>query len=273
MKVMKVIENNLCTPVVQYRKDGLTVLTIGAVHIGEDSYYSTLQNIIDQTPFGFYEKVQPLTDINNVPEEKRKYVEDMQNLKQIYIKVANSLGFISQHGVIYPNSWICADMNMEELLTLAPEDGLMKMTKDKLADIEELIKECPTEINSAFKGSMKYMAKIPGLSNFVFNIGAGPMYTQVFLKKRNEKLFEALEPKLDNPETDKIGVMYGSAHLIGINKYLKRKKFKEEGRIWLPAWDLNYKMPFLEAWGRISVFEKELKKRKELEKANENSSD
>ncbi len=241
MKYVEVKNGTLYTPIVQHRRGELIVTSIGTVHIGTSNYYERLQAELDKLPFGFFERVKPLTNEENVPQEKRQYIEGMQRLGELSQRFADYLGIVTQHQLKYPDNWQNPDITLDELITVAPDKVLKKISglTDQMDELEEFHETNPEELTALIKGAMKYLSNVPFLRGIVSFLTHGPMYQKIILEKRNQKLFDAMEPELEQPRVDGFGIIYGAAHLKGIDNFLIHKGFKSEGGVWIPALDLE----------------------------------
>ena len=49
-----------------------------------ERYYGTIQSRIDSIPFGFYEGVRQVINLENIPAEKKKFISIMDDLRESY---------------------------------------------------------------------------------------------------------------------------------------------------------------------------------------------
>jgi hypothetical protein len=249
MKYIKVEDNTFNTPIVQYRKKGLAITCIGAIHLGNKEYYERLQKELDKFSFGFFEGIKPLTDEKNIPPEKRQYLDGMQKLGEVYRRFADYTGIVTQHGLKYPDTWKNPDMTLDEFITAASNKTLKKICGlgEGLDKLEKLHESNPEELAAVINGVVRCFYSFPILSAFVSFLTYGPLDQKVILKQRNQMLFDAIDLKLNYSGVDELGIIYGAGHLKGIDNYLRHKGFKREGELWIPAWNLESKISFLEA--------------------------
>lgn len=256
MKYLKLEDNKLYTPIFQYRNNDKVITSIGAIHLGQGQYYDKLQKTLDSISEGFFEGIKPLIGEDKIPDEKKQYIDGIKKLSILYETVAKCLGMETQKSKLkYPENWKNPDMTLDELIIVSPEKVLKKLfVLDKSLDfIEKSYKKHPEEFKKVVQSIAWFTFKFPLLSHWFSVLQNGPMFYKVILDKRNQKLFDAMKPKLKE-EFSELGIIYGAAHLNGIDKFLRRNGFKNEGRVWIPAWEFNSELSF---WRSLKTLAKD----------------
>ena len=59
----------------------------------------------------------------------------------------------------------------------------------------------------------------------------------LFLDRRNERLFKSLDLALE--EESRLGVVYGAAHLKGIDEHVTAKGFTPIRTLWMPVLEVD----------------------------------
>lgn len=233
MKFMKVKSGELFTPVLEYRLGDFSVKAIGTIHIGDDEYYQNLQGIINRIENGLYEGIQrPKEDCSLSPEQRRS-VETLKNLGNIYTIYAKYLN-LSYQKLNYGWKWECPDLSADELVQALPEEllKLLVTLEDNLDWFEVAYRHNPKRLAKGLRMLYLLEYKYPFLMDF---FSSQPELMEKHLgRKRNESLFLAMEKKFG--ESKELGVVYGFAHLDGLNQYLGGNSFKLERIVWQKAW-------------------------------------
>jgi len=252
MKCLKADDNELFTPIVKYSKNDFSIIAIGVLHIGEVDYYEYLQQLIDTLPFGFYEFIKPISENAELPEDKEEFRDLFDLSRSYYSSIAERINMVAQKDrLFYLKDWQNSHMTLDEFLIAAPLKGLIKFSGNlaKLDALCELAEEFPKEVSRIIKGGMMKRAKIPFYENFSTG-GFGRKMYDVLVVQRNKKLFDALEPRLN--DSGEIGLVYGAYYLHGLDKFLRSSGFKKEGTEWVPAWEINEGMTYQQAVSTIN---------------------
>ena len=256
MKVIRVNNGILSTPVVKYRRGDSAITAIGVIHIGEKRYYHQVQKALDSVSYGFYEGVRPVSDLNSVPESRQKYLAQFTSLGETYRTLAAYLDLVAQKdNLTYADGWRNPDITLDQLIVASPEKVLKKFSRlpESMEKMRLYHEADPLALARVVKGASMFMFKYLGLAITTMNWS----WNKVILDQRNQTLFEALEPDLEKEE---LGIIYGAAHLKGIDRYLRKNGFKQEGAEWLQAWELDQELSFSEALKRISTVQNKSKK-------------
>ena len=242
MKFTKLEHDVLYTPIIQHRKSNLSITSLGAIHIGEPHYYDRLQQELDKIPEGFFEGITVVGEETRIPEDKKPYVDDIKKLSDVYKAVANYLGMVTQKDRLkYPGQWENPDMTLDELMLAAPLRVVKSLARVNTTfyRFREEFEAHPEELSKAIRAGFRFMLRFPRLAEYVALLVNGPGYNKVILNQRNQQLFEAMKQKMYEERTDQLGVIYGAAHLEGIDRFLRYNGFKREGELWIPAWNLD----------------------------------
>ena len=249
MKVLRVTDNKLYTPVVGYRRNGLEVTAIGAIHIGSRDYYQRLQREVDKHDEGFFEGLKPPRAGVVIPPEREIYLQRI-NLSELYRTFSRYTGMVRQRDMLtYGVLWQNPDMTLDELVIAFPERMLRKFSRqtDTMEAFEEIYENHPEELARFLKSLTLAIYKFPLVRNFVTRLILGHMSRKAILDQRNSMLFDAVQPRLDNEDFSGLGITYGPQHLNGIEAYLKRNGFTREGDFWFPAWEITETPSFLKS--------------------------
>ena len=231
---IKTIDNKLVTPIVNYENGKQRVKVFSTVHIAVPSYYEYLQKEVDSLPRGYFEGVGKSDRKANVPFYKRPFKNSLKTLTELYIKLADDLGYVTEHTMTIPKTWKNADFSLDEFLAEAPLPILVTISSlkklyfkmsDKLEPGE--LKKIAREVLSEEKSEHSEIAKL--MEQYLMK--------GLLAEERNERLFETIEHEFSNPNGD-FGIKYGAAHLPGIDEHLRSKGFEEVNRRWIPAWEL-----------------------------------
>ncbi len=266
MEVLKIENEGLYTPLREYKRDDVAVTAVGMIHIGQESYYKKVQSILDGFDEGFFEGIKEPKDAG-VKKEAEKF-------RDMYKTMAKYMGLTSQKDHLkYQENWENPDMTADEFFgpkrTKTPQlptnldwNFVQQKISDLLKDhIEKMLKEqqeqnftlmdkvqetYPKELSRVLKGYAMFQYKLP-IGDFVLDLMPAPFNKEVILTKRNKMLFDAMQPKLDNPTNDKYCVVYGAAHLVELDEYLKRQNLDLASETWLEAWKIDEGMSFWDA--------------------------
>lgn len=249
---IEVKEGALYLPINHYRKrGGQKITTLGAIHLGSPSYYDELQEKINEIDFGFFEGIKK-SEIKEVSAERQKYFESIGKLSQQYENFAKWVGLVTQKDQLKYNNWVNPDLTMAEFINLMPEKELERFSK--IASDTRLEEELgfvytnhPKELSKVLKDLALFAYKHTNLLRFLpviavyfkeGQLSLDPYGANKFiLQFRNEHLFEELSKELESPSQDEIGIIYGAAHLTGIDKYLRKKGFKRDENEKIKAWE------------------------------------
>lgn len=222
-------------PVVQYKKEEVTVTLCGICHIAEKSYYEELQSILDSQEIAYIERLRPSEDEDSVPEEKKKYLDFKELCPDAYRRRAYALGLEYEFDVLEEReNWQFPDMTLVEFILLTPVKVLDELREWWIeSELEKTISTDP-----AFRRELKrlmYTSAVEVLQSDPKNPTEG--YEKEVISKRNKWLFESLGEGFESYRT--IGIVYGMHHLPGIDAFLTEQGFEMEDVLLLRAMDIN----------------------------------
>lgn len=236
---------------------GVTVDLIGAVHIGEASYYRELNRLFDGYDVVLYELVAPEGTI--VPLGGKRDQTGFNPVAMLQDSAKNMLGLESQLELVdYTKPHLVrADLTPQELADKMAERGETVLTlalstfaeavrqqnlatrqgeqEAALADLEEL--GLADILGDPLK--MKRVLAAQFAQSGALDQALGGALNQLLIVDRNSAALKALQKQLAAGKK-KIGIFYGAAHLADFEKHLVEdfglSKTREQ---WLLAWDLS----------------------------------
>jgi hypothetical protein len=247
---------SLDTAVTSYRADspeGVTVDLIGAVHVGERSYYSKLNKQFDQYDVLLYELVAPEGTV--IP--KGGHREGTNPVAFLQDSMKTFLGLESQLELVdYTKAnFVRADMTPEQIgekmeqrgdtaLTVALSAFADIMREQNLAAKRLEGMENPLEDLGIFdlledpvkaKQALAWQFTESGM----LDQGLGKTLNQMLIVDRNAEALKQLQKQIAAGKK-KIGIFYGAAHLPDFEKHLISDfGLKRSNQEWIAAWDLT----------------------------------
>jgi hypothetical protein len=218
---------------------GPAVWLVGAAHVGEASYYESIQKLLDAQDLVLYERVNKAKPANN---------EKQPDTKATYQVLSDGLGLQFQLLAIHYDrpSFRNSDLSWEQLTDLAAKQG--NGAKESLAGIEKILD--PSSPQSKMLVSLMASVKAdPGLGAGLRVVMAETLAGQVGLQgspvaaaedvvinARNEKVFKDLDEEIGKPTTAKsIAIFYGAGHLSDMEKRLAQRHYKLAESQWMTA--------------------------------------
>jgi hypothetical protein len=228
---------------------GVVVDLIGAVHVGDKSYYDELNKLFESYDVLLYELVAP--EGTKIPKEGRKGpsghpIGAMQDGMSAILELQHQLDSIDYSKA----NFVHADMSPEEFAKSMEKRGESFMqlffrlmgqgmaqnaSKGGSNDLDLLV--------ALFSKDRALKLKIMMAEQFNEIDGAlavldGPEGSTI-LTERNKKCFEVLGKQLKDGKK-KIGVFYGAAHLPDMERRLLADHgLKRDTEQWLAAWNLT----------------------------------
>lgn len=254
-KTSQGLPNTLDTAVVSYSagKNGVQVDLIGAVHIGDESYYAQLNQLFDQYDVLLYELVAPEGTVVT-PQTGDRSINPISLLQQ---GMKSFLGMQSQlEKIDYTKPhMVRADMTPEQIADKMRQRGDTAWTLALSALVDTLRQQNLAENNlSSDRSSVEEMdflellgnphkAKIMFASQFVtqgaLDQALGSSLNQLLVVDRNAEALRGLQKQIAAGHR-KIGIFYGAAHLPDLEQRLTGDfGLKLEDTRWLKAWDLT----------------------------------
>ena len=252
----------LQTAVVRYvPRDGdgrITVDLVGAVHVGEDSYYQELNKLFQQYDALLYELVAPPD--SKVPDNGRRRRDNPLSLLQSIPQTM--LGLESQlENIDYKkDNFVHADMSPQQMADAmkARGDDAMTLALGFMADMlrqQNRLEQQRAQDDSDNAGDSdidlaqlfdalgdpirlkRMLAKQFTASGSLAN-GLGSTVNDLLIKDRNQAAMQVLVKEMAKGKK-RIGIFYGAAHMADFQQRLSDLDFKKESQDWLTAWDLT----------------------------------
>jgi hypothetical protein len=235
-------------------RPGVTVDLIGAVHIGDKSYYEELNKLFANYEVVLYELVAP--EGTKIPKEGRKGgnghpIAAMQNGMSSMLELVHQLDCVDYT----KDNFVHADMSPEEFNKSMTDRGesfmqmFLRMMGQGMAqqaanqqgggntDLNLLVALFSRDRASKLKVLMADQFENMESQMLVFDGPGG----STIITERNKRAFEVLDKQLKAGKK-KIGVFYGAGHLPDMEKRLAADFFlKRDSEQWLTAWSLEKK--------------------------------
>lgn len=245
----------LDTAVVSYKagSQGAQVDLIGAVHIGEASYYRELNALFDQYDVLLYELVAPEGTIVSAKAQQ----ESSNPISFLQKSMKNFLGMESQlEKVDYSKShFVRADMTPTQIAKKMEERGDTALTLALSTMVDVMRQQNKAAQNpqdnplmSSDMGLMELLenphkAKLMMAQQFVstgsLDEALGGTLNQLLVIDRNAEAIKGLQKQLAQGK-QRIGIFYGAAHLPDLEKRLVADFSMTKGETrWIKAWDLT----------------------------------
>ncbi|MEM7477264.1 MAG: hypothetical protein AAF483_19950 [Planctomycetota bacterium] len=262
LKERKGEPKTLDTAVVTYtskKGEGVSVDLIGAVHVGEGSYYEELNKLFDDYEVLLYELVAP--EGATIPRGGPKESGGFNPVSMLQNGTRSMLGLEFQlEKIDYTKKhFVRADMTPSQMADKMKERGDTAFTialdtfsdmmrqQNKLMKNPEAAKEVlgfdPEEVSlSDMLGNPLKMKRI--LANQFAQSGSldqamGKSLNQLLIVDRNEAALIELQKQIAAGRK-KIGIFYGAAHLPDFEEHLVADfGFAKKRQRWVEAWDLT----------------------------------
>lgn len=246
---------SLDTAVVSYKagSQGAQVDLIGAVHIGEASYYRELNRLFDQYDVLLYELVAPEGTIVSAKAQQ----ESSNPISFLQKSMKNFLGMESQlEKVDYSKKhFVRADMTPTQMAKKMEERGDTALTIALSTMVDVMRQQNKAAQNpqdnplmSSDMGLMELLenphkAKLMMAQQFVstgsLDEALGGSLNQLLVIDRNAEAIKGLQKQLAQGK-QRIGIFYGAAHLPDLEKRLVSDFSMTKGETrWIKAWDLT----------------------------------
>lgn len=251
---------SLDTAIVTYRAanpDGIQVDLIGAVHIGEASYYAALNKLFDQYDVLLYELVAPEGTV--IPRGGKRDNQGFNPVALLQDASKDMLGLESQleHIDYTKKHFVRADMTPTQIAEKMEERGdtAFTLALDTLADVmrqQNLATQNPSanpllgvdqnlSLSDLFGNPLK-MKRVMA-SQFAatgsLDQAMGKSLNQLLIKDRNAEALKGLQRQIAAGKK-RIGIFYGAAHLEDFEQHLVEDfGLSKSMHQWLAAWDLT----------------------------------
>lgn len=238
--------------------NGITVDLIGAVHIGEASYYAELNRLFDNYDVLLYELVAAEGTV--VPLGGKRESAGFNPVGMLQASAKNMLGLESQlERIDYTKPHLVrADMTPKQMADKMKERGdtAISLALSTLADVlrqqnlaarQPLAAEAATSsleeigladmLGNPLKMKQVLAAQFAQSGSLDQTLG-GPL-NQLLVVDRNTAALKVLQKQLAAGKK-RIGIFYGAAHLPDLEKHLIEDFGMTRGsQQWLTAWDLT----------------------------------
>ena len=249
----------LDTAVVTYQSntpEGVTVDLIGAVHIGESSYYRELNELFDSYEVLLYELVAP--EGTQIPRGGKRDA-GFNPVALLQDGAKNMLGLESQlEKVDYTKPhFVRADMTPTQIADKMAERGdtALTLAMQTLTDVmrQQNLAASQPQANSLFGTEqeitlsdmlgnplkMKRMMAAQFANTGSLDQALGGALNQLLIVDRNAEALKGLQKQIAAGKKH-IGIFYGAAHLPDLEKHLIEDfGLKKSEHRWLAAWDLT----------------------------------
>jgi hypothetical protein len=239
---------------VTYRnKDGVTVRLVGAIHIGEKSYYDSLNRSFENDDAVLYEMVKPKDA--GVPEPGQRS-DNPINQFQHMLKDVLDLDFqLDDIDYSKPN-FVHADMDAETFAKMQEERGetfqelilkqvmkaMLNPPEHKQGDEPDADKTLDSLVEMLTRPDMERQIKLQVARQLdkmeADALGLNGPNGSVIVTERNKVALKVLDQTIAQGRK-KISIFYGAAHLPDMSARLREKGFTPVQTEWLTAWDLT----------------------------------
>ncbi|MFC4991715.1 hypothetical protein [Rubritalea tangerina] len=233
----------LQTAVTRYTRGDTTVDLIGAVHIGDANYYTTLNEKFKAYPALLFEMIggENLGAGNAIPQNGEKPNGALGMLNTAFQKMQTALDLKGQKDLVdySPENFIHADLTIEEFHKLNQEK------KQSLGSfmLKQAFAKPSGKEPSSMGLIMALIARDPNKLKLqlVDTLGEGDAQMaamtgdNVIINDRNLKCLAVMQDQIKEG-TQKIGIFYGAAHFPDMEKRLIEMGFKQSQQTWLDAW-------------------------------------
>ena len=232
-------------------KPGVSVDLVGAVHIGDESYYATLNELFKNYDVVLYELVAE--EGTRVPagggDRRGNPLSFLQTSAQKFLGLASQLEKVDyspanfRHADLSPTDlaekmkergdtgWSLAMSAMSEMIDRTAK-GKQTFSGDANAGAENVF-----DLLSNPQKAKMFMARQFG-DPAMMELGLGEKLNQLIVSDRNEAAMNVLDDELGKG-TKRIAIFYGAAHFPDFEARLAKREFKPTGQSWLSAWDLT----------------------------------
>src|SRR5689334_11207790 len=242
------------TAIVTYRnKDGATVRLVGAIHIGEKSYYDALNKTFQRDDAVLYEMVKPKDAGTPEPGQKSDNpINQLQHMMKDVLDLDFQLDDIDNSK---PKS-VHADKDAETYKSMQEERGetfqelILKQIMHALThpqDDKQTEDVAPEKMIDSFvemltRPDSERQIKL-AVARQLDKIEAGAMGLDnpngsVIVTERNKVALDVLKKTLDSGKRH-ISIFYGAAHMPDMSQRLRDMGFTPVSTEWETAWDLT----------------------------------
>lgn len=222
---------------------------VGAVHIGEKSYYQELNQRFENYDAVLYELVAPHDE--EIPKGGREESAGLIGNMQIGMKNILGLGFQLEEIDYTVENFVHADMSPEEFEASMKDRGesffsmFLKMWAAGMS--QQYSSSALSElalIKALFSSNRQQALKNVMAEHFIESDGVLDVLEgkegSTLITERNKKALQVLRTELQKPKNKHIAIFYGAGHMKDFNMRLIRDFGFEPFKItWIDAWDLS----------------------------------
>ena len=258
---------SLDTAVMRYRpKKGtqeLIVDLVGAVHVGDQSYYESLNRLFKEYDVVLYELVAP--EGTRVPKGGRKEpsanpISMMQGVTQSMLGLASQL----EHVDYTPENFVHADMSPTDMMDAMKErgDSVLSFALSAMADVVRQANQQAAQLEQSADNAEdaddpdvqdlmsmltdpKAGAKLKIMMAEQFDrmggseMMLGAKINQAIVEDRNQAAMKVFQKQLTAGKK-RVAIFYGAAHMPDFDRRLREDfGLKRAENFWLTAWDLT----------------------------------
>lgn len=261
------------TPVITFRSSerfkSVTVDLVGAVHLGEGSYYKELNQRFRGYDLVLFEAVMPEDAVNQdlrpggggagraaLPDEEEwdDAKVGFAAISVLQLGMKDALGMEFQLAAVdyTPDNFVHADMTAEEFEESMKKRGesfgtmlLSEMGKS----MSSTKQQNPLAMNldlflSALSSDRVYAVRRIAASQLAQE-GAGEAFagsdgTSTIITERNRRCLEIMEQQIKTRKPSKVAIFYGAGHFADMEqRMVKDYGFTRSGEDWIVAWNLR----------------------------------
>ncbi len=256
-KFLRIVRDDSGTPiametaVVRYKgkagkRDGLTVDLIGAVHVGDSSYYNQLNALFTKYDALLYELVAPEGTV--ITKDTPRGTSPISALQQ-GIKNVLELDFQLDEIDYTADNFVHADMTPKEfsksmkdrgegffqIFLRAMKQSMMQANSGNAPSDVELLMALFSK-DRALKMKRLMSAQFEDLEG-AMNLFNGPDGSTL-ITERNKKALAVLDREIKDGKTN-LGIFYGAGHMPDFEERLDKMGFERGEVVWVKAWTME----------------------------------
>ncbi|MEE9392170.1 MAG: hypothetical protein V3W41_06670 [Planctomycetota bacterium] len=245
------------TAIVQYRSEeaDLDITLVSAVHIGDRSYYDSLQKKLQPYPHVLFEGLKPDPELNE--DSLLTLLDRLQNQLKDYLALEHQRDRLVTTG----KNFVHADLSAKDVqqrlkeakITLVPAANIVQSMGPLLSRFLKALEPKEDGKTPAFLNLIRDRAK----RSLAQVLGDGNAYYQRFKRREEEKrdaiIIEARNEhallELDRlrglKTTRRVAILYGAGHMADFERRLKKRMPDLSLRKveWLAAWTIGKRPP------------------------------
>jgi hypothetical protein len=236
---------------------------IGVVHVADKECYLSIQKIINDLDYLFYEGIRvkshaqisqqnfPLSLVTQSTEETDT-LRSIKKYSDLKSEIAHFLNFADQAEHLRPKAnWINADIDFNQFVELLRAYNIQFDSLSNLSGDSQSIAKDYSEIIRMNQRDNLYRAKIASFkkkmsqnlvksANDLAYLEEMRLPREAIIIERNKIALTFLKPKFSSQIPLELGLLYGAAHTPNFVEILTREyNFEIESCEWLDAWSLE----------------------------------